>query len=677
MARTRYLNKKSLSEALRLFVEEFPVRRRPPEEIPVQESLARVTAEPIFAKTSVPHYHGAAMDGIAVRAEDTFGASDANPIELRLVQSADVARARTNRSTDRPPFSYIDTGQALPRWANAVIMIENVYSADAKRVCVRAAAAPWQHVRLVGEDIVATEPLLPRGHRIRPFDLGALLAAGHVVVRVMPRPTVAIVPTGSELIEPGEKLSPGAIVEFNSHVTAAFVSEWGGVAIRCPPVPDELEAIRDAIARSARDHDVVLVIAGSSAGEHDYTVQAVGALGEILVHGIEIMPGKPAICARVGDRPVLGVPGYPVSAIIVCQQLLKPLLAKLVGRGVDPPQLVRARVPRKIPSKLGLEEFVRVTLGRVGDQIVANPLGRGAGVITTMVRADGFLRIPSLSEGINAGEEAEVELLRPAAEIERTIVFSGSHDLSIGILEDSLKRRAPELKISTTNVGSLGGLTALKRGEAHLIGTHLLDPKTGTYNLPDTRRILGPRPDVVIMNLVVREQGLIVAKGNPKRIRTLKDLARKDVSFVNRQAGAGTRVLLDYLLGKLRIKPAQINGYEREEFTHMAVAVAVASGLADCALGVRAAAIALGLDFIPIEREEYDLVLRHDFADSSLGQLLIECVRSAEFRESVLKLGGYDVTKTGTLKPIAENRLSRQRGGSAKRGARAAAGRQR
>jgi putative molybdopterin biosynthesis protein len=649
--RTRYLKKKPLAEALGLFVDEGVVPREG-ERIAVEESLGRVTAEPIFARNSVPHYHGAAMDGIAVRASDTFGASEVSPVELRLA-GAGKAAARS--------FAYVDTGNPLPSWANAVVMIENVYPAGDGRVSIHSAATPWQHVRLVGEDVVATEALLPRGHRIRPFDIGALLAAGHLAVPVVRRPRVAIIPTGSELVEPGRPAPPGAIVEFNSRVVAAFVSEWGGVPVRLAAVEDERERIRTALAKAAAEHDVVVIIAGSSAGEHDYTVGCLADLGEVLVHGIEIMPGKPAICARIGKTPVLGVPGYPVSAVIVCREILRPLIARQLGVAMDAPETVAAFVPRKIPSRLGLEEFVRVTLGRVGGRIVAGPLPRGAGAITTMVRADGLLRIPPHSEGVNAGETVDVALLRPLGEVAHTIVFSGSHDMTIGILEDTLKRKAPHLKISVTSIGSLGGLVALDRGEAHLVGTHLLDPKTGAYNLADIRRVLGRRPDVVVVNLAVRQQGLIVRRGNPKRIRTLRDLARKDVTFVNRQAGAGTRVLLDYKLGKLRIPAARIRGYEREEFTHMAVAVAVASGLADCGLGIRPAAAALGLAFVPIEQEEYDLVLRRDFAESEMGRLLLEAVRSGAFRRAVEAVGGYDTRLTGSVKlviPPARSRVT-------------------
>jgi putative molybdopterin biosynthesis protein len=272
-----------------------------------------------------------------------------------------------------------------------------------------------------------------------------------------------------------------------------------------------------------------------------------------------------------------------------------------------------------------------------------------------MVKADGILRIPPLSEGINAGEEAVVELLRPRSEITNTIVLSGSHDPALGLLEDALKSDSPQLKLSTSNVGSLGGLLAMKRNEAHVIGTHLLDPKTGTYNLPDVRRHLRPE-EIVVVNLVVRQQGLLVLRGNPKGIKGLEDLVRPDVTFVNRQPGAGTRVLLDYELAQLKLRTDRIQGYEREEFTHMAVAVAIASGLADCGVGVRSAANALDLDFIPIAQEDYDLVLRRDFYDGPAGQALMRAIRSASFRDAVTNLGGYATERCGEVKPLIRPR---------------------
>ncbi|MGE0822299.1 MAG: molybdopterin biosynthesis protein [Candidatus Binatia bacterium] len=644
--RKRYLKKKPLNEALATFLAAVTPPHRT-ERVAVEETLHRTTAEPIFALLSAPHYHGAAMDGIAVRAEDTFGASEFSAVTLAVAGSKKL-KLKTNGT--RPIFQYVDTGNPLPAWANAVVMIERVFKKNDQEVEIRDAATPWQHVRLVGEDIVATEPLLPRGHKLRPYDIGALLAAGHTKIGVVAKPTVGIIPTGSELIEPGNTPEPGRIIEFNSRVAAAFVEEWGGQPRRLPRAVDDLPTITKALTKAVKAHDIVVIIAGSSAGEHDFTVRALESLGKVLVHGIDVMPGKPAILAVIDGKPVIGLPGYPVSAVVICQQILRPLTAYFLGRTAEEPPKVKAFVPRKIPSRLGLEEFVRVSLGRVGDRVIVNPLGRGAGVITTMVKADGVLRIPSLDEGLNAGQEVDVELLRPAEEIGNTILFTGSNDLTIGVLDDQLRAQCPGLRISASSIGSLGGLLALKRGEAHIVGTHLLDPATGVYNLPDLKRQQLGTSKVVLMNLVIREQGLIVPKGNPKKIKGIKDLVRPDVTFINRQPGAGTRVLLDYKLAKLKLKPQQVRGYDREEVTHMAVAVAVASGLADTGLGIKSAAKALGLDFVPVEREDYDLVFLKEFFANDMGQKLASVIRSDAFKHAVEQLDGYDTAKTGTIK---------------------------
>src|SRR5713226_9607209 len=564
MARKRYLKKTPLKEAQELLLHRVDPSHLENVTVRVSDALHRITAEPVFARISSPHYHVAAMDGICVRAEDTFGATEFSPRRLKRITEGGPVEGR---------FAYLDTGNALPLWANAVIIIEKVRQVDEETVEIFESVAPWNHVRLVGEDVVATDLLLSRSHRLRPYDLGALLAAGHTTVSVKARPRVAIIPTGDELIEPEEEARPGAVIEFNSTVLAAFVQEWGGEPLKQSKVGDDPARLKQALRRALEQSHVVAIIAGSSAGEHDFTAEIIAEEGELLVHGIDVMPGKPAVLGFVGGKPVIGIPGYPVSAIVVAREILRPVVEKFLGAGSQSRPMVRAVVPKKIPSHLGLEEFVRVTLGRVGPRLVAVPLGRGAGVITTMVHADGFLRIPSLIEGINSGEEAEIELLRPLDEIDHTVLCTGSHDLSIGVLEDRLKLRYPELKIAATNVGSLGGLLALQRGETHIAGTHLLDPDTGAYNIPDIKRTI-PGIPVALVHLAQREQGLLVRRGNPKGVAHLKDLARPDVTFINRQPGSGTRVLLDFELKRLGIDPQAIRGYEREEFTHMAVGVA-------------------------------------------------------------------------------------------------------
>jgi putative molybdopterin biosynthesis protein len=638
MARKRYLKKTPLRDARELFLASIDSSKVPIENVAVDEALDRITAHPVFAKISSPHYHAAAMDGICVRAEDTFGATEFTIKKL------------TPARGDSPipgSFTYVDTGNSLPAWANAVIMIEKIHQLDDGSVEIFESVGPWNHVRLVGEDVVATELLLPRSHRLRPYDLGALLAAGHTAVKVKRPPRVGIIPTGDELIQPGDEAKPGAVIEFNSTILGAFVREWGGTPVRYPRVRDDSELLKQAIRHAAKECDLVAIIAGSSAGEHDLTADVVAGAGELWVHGIDVMPGKPAVLGEVGGKPVVGVPGYPVSAIIIAREILRPALEKFLGCAAPSYPSLRALVPRKIASHLGLEEFIRVSLGRVGPKLVAVPLARGAGVISTMVHADALMRIPSLVEGLNSGEEVDVDLLRPQADIENTILCTGSNDLAIGVLEDQLKQRYPELKIAASNVGSLGGLLALQRGETHMAGTHLLDPQSGIYNIPDIKRTI-PKLPVELVHLARREQGILVARGNPRSITALKDLSG-GVRFVNRQPGSGTRVLLDFELNRSGIEPQSIQGYEREEFTHMSVAVAVASGLADAGLGVRAAAQALGLDFIPVASEQYDLLFLRSFLESERGAQLFSILTSQSFKDAVAALGGYDSREAGKV----------------------------
>jgi putative molybdopterin biosynthesis protein len=615
----------------------------PGETIPVAEALGRVTAAPVWARVSSPAYHASAMDGYAVRAADTHGASESAPVQLAL-----VARDQPIASGARPAL-YVDTGDPLPDWADAVIMREHVLPLTGERLEILAAVAPW-HVRSLGEDMVATELVLPANHVLLPVDLGAIAGAGHATVAVRRRPRVAVIPTGSELITPeqaaGAGVSAGEIVEYNSLVLAAQVLQWGGLATRWPIVPDDQARIRAAVEEALAGHDLVLVNAGSSAGSEDFTARVVAELGELLVHGIAVRPGHPVILGIAGGVPIIGVPGYPVSAALTGELFVEPLLAR--WRGQPPPARpeVSATITRKLYSPPGEDEWVRVTLGQVGERTVAAPLSRGAGVITSLVRADGLVRIPRFSEGVDAGQTVSVALYRPAAELARTLVVIGSHDLTLDLLAQFYAERYPGRRLVSANAGSLGGLIALRRGEAHLAGAHLLDEATGEYNWRYVREYL-PELPVQLITLVHRDQGLIVAPGNPKGLSGLADLARPDVQFINRQRGAGTRLLLDYHLRRLGIDPGAVRGYAREEYTHLAVAAAVASGAADCALGIRAAARALGLDFLPLERERFDLVIPGEHLAGEAVQALLALLADSEFRAAVAALPGYDVAAMG------------------------------
>jgi putative molybdopterin biosynthesis protein len=599
------------------------------------QSLGSVTGKPILARRSVPHYHGAAMDGFAVSARETFGASEVNPLRLEAGKSA---------------FA-VDTGDVMPEGTDSVIMIEHVEVLGGTQIEIRAAAFPWQHVRKVGEDIVAGELLLPQNHRLRPADLGALLAAGVLEVPVFRRPVAWIQPTGTELVpaENAAEAKPGRIIEFNGTILAGLVEEcWGEPFLR-ETIPDDYQSIKGFLAEAAAsDADVVLINAGSSAGSEDYTAAAIGELGRVLVHGVAMMPGKPTVLGLIGNKPVVGVPGYSVSAIMAFEQFVRPLLYGLQGLPEPAFPEVEAVMGRKLPSRLGLEEFVRVILGRVQGRLVAMPLQRGAGVITSLTRADGLLRVPQELEGVDVDEKVRVRLLRSEGQLEHTLVMIGSHDNTIDVLANELKRRDSRVHLSSSNVGSLGGLMAVRRGQTHLAGSHLLETDTGEYNFAYIERYLKGTP-VRVVQLARRQQGLLVKPGNPHEIQGIEDLARPGVRFVNRQPGAGTRILFDYFLDRQGLKPESITGYDQEEYTHMSVAVNVLSGRADCGMAIFAAARALGLDFIPVAEERYDLIVPESSWGDPKIRFVLEIIVSESFRSTVQEMGGYDVRSSGRI----------------------------
>ena len=601
------------------------------ETIPLIEARGRVTAAPVWAVASSPHYDAAAMDGIAVRAKETIGATESSPLRL---SSPDQVR-------------WVDTGDPMPDGFDSVIMVEHVHELDDATIEIRAPVPPYHHVRPIGEDIVATELILPKNHVLRPVDLGACAAAGLTDVSVSRKPVVTIIPTGTELVPIGATLKPGDIVEFNSLIIGGLVDEWGGSSQTSPPVADDYEAIKTAVSNAAVDSDIVLVNAGSSAGSEDYTAEIVADLGELAVHGVAIRPGHPVVLGVVNGKPTLGIPGYPVSAALSCELFVKPLIEKALGLREVSRDIADATIARNVHSPLGEDEYLRVKLGRVRERMVATPIQRGAGVIMSLVRADGLVKIPRLSEGVEAGTQVTVNLLRPLEAIEHTIVATGSHDLVLDLIASELTGTGG-VSFASSNVGSLGGLRAIDRGEAHLAGTHLLDEESGEYNVSFLRRYVRNQC-VVLVNLVHRVQGFIIPKGNPASIESLNDLAREDIVFVNRQRGSGTRVLLDYKLVAAGIDTQQVAGYEREEYTHLAVAAAVAGGRANVGLGILSAARAIGMDFIPLFDERYDLAIPEDIYDSKLLAPMLQLIQSSDFRVKVEELGGYDAGQMGEV----------------------------
>ncbi len=637
--RNIYLKMKTLEAARNILFEAFSESvGLSSETIDVVDAVHRVLSEPVYAEMSSPNFHAAAMDGIAVAAESTFGAGESTPKILVIGKEA----------------HYINTGYIMPGNTDSVIMIENIHVLeDEQQVEIIAPAFPWQNVRRMGEDIVATELVFPRNHKITPYCLGAMISAGVFNVHVWKKPRVFIQPTGSELVDHRNirqhELPPGRVIDSNSHMLGRLVDACGGSYYKNSIVKDDFKQITQAIKDAADgDYDMIFVSGGSSAGSRDFSREVISGLGDVLIHGVTMMPGKPVIAGKISGKPIFGIPGYPVSAIIAFDQLVRPLMNRMLHQPDIPDPEIEVIPTKKIPSKLGLEEFLRVKLGNVGGKIVATPLPRGAGCITSFTEADGIIRIPNHIEGIAENKPVNATLLRPLPQIKNTIVAVGSHDNTMDVLADLLRAKSSRVSLSSSHVGSMGGLMAIKKGLAHVAGTHLLNPDDGSYNISYLQKHL-PETPVKLVHLVQREQGLIIRPGNPKNIQGIEDLSRKEISFINRQSGSGTRILLDFKLSRMGLDPSDISGYSNEEFTHMAVAVAVLSGIADAGLGIYAAAKALHLDFIPIITESYDLVIPDDVFDTENIQLLLEIISSDEFKLQVNQLGGYHTQNTGQI----------------------------
>lgn len=613
------------------------IRRAAAETIALDDALDRVTAAPVVARLSSPHYHACAMDGFAVVSARTAGALETAPIELAIGLDAIV----------------VDTGDPLPDGFDAVIAIEQVEPRENGRVAIRAAAATFQHVRAIGEDVVASEVVVPAMRRLGVADLAACATAGVAAVDVVRRPRVAVITTGDELVDvTTESPAAGAVLDSNGVLLRACVRSYGGDVALALRVPDDEEALEAAVRDALAAADVVVVNAGSSAGRDDYTARTFAKFGDVVVHGVAIRPGHPLVLAIARDAgaPLLGIPGYPVSAAICADLFLRPLLERLGRVDAAEPSVVEVELTRKLYSPLGEDEYVRAVAARVDGRLVATPLRRGAGVITSLSRANVLLTIPRFSEGARAGTHLQARALRPLARIERTLLAVGSHDVALDLLAGRLA--AGDVELVSAHVGSIAGLVALRERSAHLAGTHVLDVTTATYNDVAVRRY-GPREPVALVRLAEREQGLVVARGNPLGIASLADVARARVRYVNRQPDAGTRILLDALLACGGIAPQSIAGYDRIEFSHLAVAQLIAGGNAGAGLAIRAAARAFDLDFVSVAWEPYDLALPMRLLDEPRIAMLVATLREPAFRAEVEALGGYDCANAGDVRVVA------------------------
>jgi len=629
--RNLYLTNISVDEAQRRFAAHVNLQpKAETEEIEVVDALGRQTAEPVFAVYNSPLWDSSAMDGVMVVSERTIGASEVSPVLLK-------------QETDYLP---VNTGDPLRAPFDAVIMAEDIQEMDNNTIQIRQGAAPWQHVRPVGEDIVQGEMILPSGHTIRPVDIGVLLSGGVTRIAVKQLVRIAILPTGSELIESGDTPKPGNIIESNSRMLEGLIRENDGAPSRFPIVPDVHEDIKASLQAALARHDMVLICSGTSAGTEDHTVRVLEELGEVIVHGVAIKPGKPVILAVVNDKPVIGIPGYPVSAYVAYKNFVEPLQNTLSGQAKAEEHKVEAVLTRRIVSSFQHKEYVRVKVGQIGDKLVATPLPRGAGAAMSLVRADGFCIVEQDCEGLEAGGKTKIILNRNLEDLAGTIVSIGSHDLILDVIADALPKFHLGTFLSSSHVGSMGGLLALQRGEAHIAPIHQLDEKTGTYNVEIVKQLF-PGKSMALIKGVGRTQGIMVQKGNPLNIQTLEDL--RGAKYINRQRGAGTRMLFDYELKRANIDPAEIVGYEREAATHMAVAAAVSGGSADAGMGILSAAHAMGLDFIPIAQEAYDFVTFASFLETDHMRAFAEILKNPALQDEIKRLGGYDLAGCGEV----------------------------
>ena len=628
-----YLTNVPLEQARREYLELLKHQGFEPQTqvIPVYESCGRVTAEAVYAHICAPHYTASAMDGVAVCARDTFGATETTPVTLHPEQ-----------------FTVLDTGDPVPEGRDAVIMVEDLVKNEDGSITIHAAAAPWQHIRQIGEDVCAGEMILPGHMTVTPAAIGAMIAGGVLELRVIRRPVVGIIPTGDEIIPPCTDPRPGDILEFNGSIFSAMVRQWGAEPVVYPIVPDDFDRIKAMVEEASDQCDMVILNAGSSAGREDFSAQVIRQLGQVLYHGIAIKPGKPAILGCRGKKAILGVPGYPVSGIIVIEQFLKPLIEHWLKTAAQPEHYAQATLTRPVVSGLKYQEFVRVRMGAVGGRLMASPLSRGSGVVSSFMKADGILEVPQGLEGYEAGEEVTLRLLSPMEKLRNTLVVIGSHDPLLDELADMLHLGDPRLYMSSSHVGSMGGIMAIRRGEAHMAGCHLLDTADGTYNRSFIRKYF-PKGDVKLVSCVGRQQGLMVARGNPLNICSFADISRQGIRYVNRQKGSGTRILTDYLCSREKVEPSDVYGYTREELTHTSVAAQIACGSADVGMGIYSAAKLYDLDFIPICIEEYDLIIPDHAWDSPMVQQLLTILRSDAFREKILSMGGYTVDHPGQV----------------------------
>ncbi|GAB6189464.1 molybdopterin biosynthesis protein [Marinitoga arctica] len=633
MKRRFYLNKKDLKEALDNYFDKIKTyfKNDKIEVINTREAMNRVTAKPIIAKENVPSYNSSAMDGIEVISKKTYGANESNPIILKKDED----------------FKYINTGYPIDHPYDSVIMIENVEIIDDEHVKIRNSVFPYKDVRKVGEDICAGEMLFTRYHTLTSSDISFLMMAGIFKIPVIKKIKILLIPTGNEIVKPEEKTKEFQIPETNSLMIKNYLEQFNAEVDVNDILPDDENIISNIIENKINDYDLILLNAGSSAGSKDFTFHVINKLGEVVIHGINIKPGKPAILGIIDEKPVIGLPGFPVSCNIILEDIVKPLILNKSKMEIYyNNEVINGISAKRIHSSITEKEYLRVGVGKVENNYIAVPLKRGAANISAISKQDGVVYIEKGVEVIEDGEEINIYLKRSKKVVDNNILVIGSHDLLIDLLADMIKKYEKNINLVSANVGSLGGILAVLKGYTHMAGMHLLNPETGEYNIPYIKEYLD---EFRLMNLSYREQGFIVQKGNPKNIKDFTDLTKEGIRYINRQKTAGTRILLDYYLDKYKISSKNIHGYSDEEYSHVNLALKIKKDMADVGLGIKAAANIYDLDFIPIAYERYDLLIHESFISDKRFDIIVNIITSKEFKEKAEELGGYLLKDTGKI----------------------------
>lgn len=629
MKKDYFLQSVKLEDALEIVKDLYNASSYVPqkETISVYDSLHRIAFSSVYAKVSSPSYNASAMDGVTTKSVLTENASEKTPITIQ-----------------KENYVQVNTGNVIPDQFDTVIMIEDIVLNEDQSITIIKSHGLYENIRPIGEDIAMGDMILPKNTIITPIHIAALLAGGIRQIDVIQKPRVAIIPTGDEIITDIDKLEKGKIVDSNSYFMKNELLTINASPTIFDVCKDNYSTLEKTILKATYDFDLILIGAGSSAGTKDYANLVIKNNGELLVHGISIKPGKPTIIGMINNTPVIGIPGYPVSTYISFDLIVKTLIAHMTSLRPSPRIKVKAKVSKKIYSSLKNKEYIRVQLGNVNGELIATPLARGAGITMSLVRADGLLIIDRLNEGYVKGDFVDVLLLKNDVDVSNTLVSIGSHDVLLDIVNDLMSNNG--FHLSSSHVGSFSGVLSMKNNEAHIAPVHILD-KDGNYNEMLIDQYLSK--DYHLVKGVSRIQGLYLKKGNKKNIKSFEDLMRKDVNFVNRQKGSGTRILFDYLLDKMKINPDNINGYSYELTTHTLVAASVLDERYDTGLGVKSVAALYDLDFIEIANEEYDFLVHKDTLELESYKQFIQVLQSCEFKEKLDTLGGYKIENIGTI----------------------------